>query len=358
VRFVRAPGSESGESRPGIRFSLSRMETPSPAPPSQLRIVLAFAAIYLIWGSTYLAIRFAIESIPPLLMAGVRHFTAGAVLYAVCMAQRIPAPKPIHWGSGFLLGGLMLLGGNGGVTWSEQYVSSGLAALVIATVPMWIAVLEWRLRGVRPRVTTIAGIAIGLAGVALLIGPGRLLGGARPNPIGVIALLFAALSWSIGSLWSRRAPLPPRPLMVVAMQMLGGGALLILAGLASGEGGRVNPAALSIRSVLSLAYLVLFGSIVGYTAYIWLLRVVAPERAATYAFVNPVVAVILGWLFAGEGLTPRMLAGTIVIVAAVALVTLRRRVPAQGPPSRAPGGVPNADTTRSPRPLRDPDPMP
>jgi drug/metabolite transporter (DMT)-like permease len=292
--------------------------------PSRARVIVAFAAIYLIWGSTYLAIRYAIETMPALMMAGVRHFTAGAILFAVCRALGMAAPSPRHWLSALVIGALMLLGGNGAVSWAVQLVPSGLAALVIATVPLWIALLEWRLKGVRPGRQALAGIALGIAGVAVLIGPGRLLGGQAPNPIGVGVLLVGAFAWSCGSLYSRRAPLPPQPLMVVSTQMIAGGALLVLAGLATGEGARVDLDALSTRSVLSFAYLVVFGSIVGYTAYIWLLRVTTPERVATYAFVNPVVAVLLGWALAGEALTPRILAASLVIVAAVALITLRR----------------------------------
>jgi len=302
---------------------------------SRPKVILAFAAIYLIWGSTYLGIRIAIETMPPLLMAGARHLTAGIVMFAVCRAMGMSMPTPRHWVSALAIGGLMLLGGNGAVSWSEQLVPSGLAALVIATVPLWIALLEWRIKGIRPAAQAMAGIGLGLLGVALLIGPGRLLGGHAPNPLGVGVLLTGAFAWSLGSLYSRRAPLPPHPLLVVSSQMVAGGLLLLLAGLATGEASRVNPGALSLRSAAAFAYLVLFGSIVGYTAYIWLLRVTTPERVATYAFVNPVVAVLLGWAFAGEALTPRILSAAAVIVAAVVLVTWRR--PRRDPRAPDPG---------------------
>jgi len=326
-----APAMASGGSRipPIVRRAVSRP-----------RLIVAFAAIYLIWGSTYLAIRFAIETMPPLMMAGVRHFTAGLLMFALCRAMGMAPPTPRHWVSALAIGGLLLLGGNGAVSWAVQLVPSGLAALVIATVPLWIALLEWRIKGVRPGARAMFGIALGLAGVALLIGPGRLLGGQAPNPIGVAVLLTGAFAWSVGSLYARRAPLPPHPLLVVSSQMIAGGALLLVAGFLTGEGARVNLGALSVRSVLAFAYLIVFGSIVGYTAYIWLLRVTAPERVATYAFVNPVVAVLLGWAFAGEPLTPRTQAAAAVIVAAVVLVTWRRprrdpRAPEPGAPGAA-----------------------
>jgi drug/metabolite transporter (DMT)-like permease len=304
------------------------------------RIVIAFAAVYLIWGSTYLAIRFAIETIPPLLMAGIRFLIAGTVLYVIVRCFKgVAKPERYHWRGAVLVGGLMLLGGNGGVVWAEQRVPSGIAALLIATVPLWMALLDWlRPHGVSTTWRGIAGLVLGFAGAIVLVGPGELMGGERVDPIGAAVLLFASLSWAIGSMLSRSARLPASPLLATAMEMLGGGALLACVGLLMGEWARLDPSAMSTRSLLSVGYLIVFGSLVGFTAYIWLLRKTTLARASTYAFVNPVVAVILGWAVAGEAFTLRTLLATAVIVPGVWLIISARRsgAPQQGP-ERAPG---------------------
>lgn len=287
---------------------------------SKAKLVAAFGAVYLVWGSTYLAIRFGVQTIPPFLMAGTRHLTAGLLLYAFLRARGTPRPEPRHWGSAALLGGLMLLGGNGLVTWAEQRVPSGLAALIVASVPIWMAVLGGLEKRRRPGGFVIAGLVLGLAGIGLLVVPGRFGGGEHVDPLGAGALLLAALSWSFGSLASRRAHLPSSTLAAVSMEMIAGGALLWAAGLALGEGSRLALTAVSLRSALSLGYLTVFGSLVGFSAYVWLLRAATPARVSTYAYVNPVVAVLLGTLFAGEALTLRTAMATAGIVAAVALI--------------------------------------
>ena len=287
---------------------------------SQARIVAAFGAVYILWGSTYLAIRFAVETIPPFLMAGTRHLTAGLLLYAWMRARGSPRPSARHWGSAAIIGGFMLLGGNGLVTWAEQRVASGLAALIVASVPIWMAVLAGIERRRRPSGFVIAGLALGLSGIALLVAPGRFGGGGRVDPLGAAALLTAALSWSFGSLFARRAQLPSSTLTAVAMEMIAGGALLWAAGLAGGEGARLHLSAVTARSAVSLAYLVVCGSLLGFTAYVWLLKVTTPARVSTYAYVNPIVAVLLGTLFAGERLTLRIGLAALGIVAAVALI--------------------------------------
>jgi drug/metabolite transporter (DMT)-like permease len=290
--------------------------------PSRLSIAAAFAAVYLVWGSTYLAIRFAIETLPPFLMAGVRFLTAGAILYLWARWRGAPAPEPRHWRPAAIVGGFLLLGGNGGVVWAEQRVASGLAALLVATVPLWIVLFSaLGPGGRRPGARVLVGVALGLVGMALLVGPGEIAGGPGADPLGAAVLVLASVSWAIGSLYSRRAPLPSSPLVATAMEMLAGGALLVLAGLASGEAARLDLAAASPRSLLAFGYLVALGSLVGFTAYVWLLRVAAPARVATYAYVNPVVAVLLGWALAGEPLTPRILVAAAVIVAAVVAIT-------------------------------------
>ncbi len=293
---------------------------------SRLRIVLAFAAIYLIWGSTYLGIRFAIETVPPLLMAGTRFAVAGTMLYSWTRLRGAPRPTRLHWSAAAVVGGLMLLGGNGGVSWAEQRVFSGLAALLIATVPLWMALLDWKRRGgVRPSGRGAVGLVFGFVGVALLVGPGELAGSSHMDPLGAMVLLLAAFSWAAGSLYSRQAQLPDSPLLAISMEMLTGGVLLLAAGLVTGEGARLEVSQVSPRSVLALGYLILFGSLVAFSAYIWLLKVSTPARAATYAYVNPVVAVILGWALGGEPLTLRTLLAAAVIVSAVVIITYQAR---------------------------------
>jgi drug/metabolite transporter (DMT)-like permease len=301
--------------------------------PSRAGVVAAFAAVYLLWGSTYLAILFAIETLPPFWMAATRFLTAGGLLYAWARWRGEPAPRPVHWRSATVVGLLLLLGGNGGVVWAEQRVPSGLAALLVATVPLWMVLLDGAGRGWRrPPGQLLFGVGIGLAGVALLVGPGRFAGGHGADPLGAGVLLVASLCWTAGSLYARRAELPTSPFLGTAMQMLGGGAGLLVAGLVAGEGARLDLGAASGRSLAALAYLIVFGSLIGFTAYIWLLRVSTPALVSTYAYVNPVVAVLLGWAFAGEPLTPRTLLAAGVIVGAVVLITtFRSRAP--GPPA-------------------------
>ncbi len=297
----------------------------SPGVGSRVRIGAAFAAVYLIWGSTYLAIRLAIETLPPFFMAGARFVTAGALLYTWAWLRGAPKPNRLHWREAAAVGGLMLLGGNGVVTWAEQRIPSGLTALLAATVPLWMVLLQGiQPGGARPSSRVATGLGLGLAGVVLLIGPGNLVHGQAADLLGTTAVLFAALSWATGSLYSRRAQLPSAPLQGVAMEMLAGGAWLLLAGAVTGEGARLDLDGASLRSLLALGYLILFGSIVAFSAYLWLLRVSTPARASTYAFVNPVIAVFLGWALAGEPLTPQTLLAAGVIVAAVAIITMGR----------------------------------
>ncbi|HEY3124404.1 MAG TPA: EamA family transporter [Thermoanaerobaculia bacterium] len=288
--------------------------------PRQAKLVAAFAAVYLLWGSTYLAIRFGVETIPPFLMAGTRHLTAGLLLYLWTRLRGRPHADKRHWATAFFLGGLMLLGGNGLVTWAERRVPSGLAALIVASVPLWMALLDGIQKRLRPGLPVVAGLLIGLAGLLALVAPRHFAGNGRVDLLGAGALLLAALCWASGSLYSRHARLPESVLTATAMQMIGGGVLLWVVGLAAGEGSRLDLAAVSVRSVLSLAYLVVFGSLLGFSAYVWLLRATTPARVSTYAYVNPVVAVFLGWAFAGEAVTLRIGLATIAIVGAVALI--------------------------------------
>ncbi|HEX9639588.1 MAG TPA: EamA family transporter, partial [Acidobacteriota bacterium] len=286
----------------------------------QAKLIAAFAAVYVIWGSTYLAIRYAIETLPPLLMAGVRFTIAGAILYAWVRLRGGERPRPAHWGAAILIGGLMLFGGNGAVTWATQRIPSGMAALLVATVPLWIVVLDALRGGARISLQVLAGVLLGLVGLAILIGPGQLLGGERADLLGAAVLLVGALSWALGSLCARGAKLPSSRLLATAMQMLGGGALLALGGVLSGELGRVDLASVSLRSLLSVLYLIGFGSLIGFSAYIYLLRSTTSARATTYAYVNPVVAVLLGWSIGGEPLSARILVAAAVILTGVVLI--------------------------------------
>lgn len=294
------------------------------ASPRRLTLIAAFAAVYLIWGSTYLAIRFAIETMPPFLMAGVRFTIAGGILYAVARALGATGPTRRHWKSALVIGGFLLLGGNGGVVWAEQTVPSGLTALIVAIVPLWMVLFDWlRGSGSRPSAGVALGLLLGFLGVGLLIGPNGLGEGARIDPVGAGVVVLASVLWAAGSIYARHARLPDSQPLATGMEMLAGGALLLLVGTGVGEIGRVDPSAISARSALALLYLIVFGAIVAFTAYVWLLRVTTPARAATYAYVNPVVAVILGWSLASEPLGPRVLIAAAMIVAAVVLIVGR-----------------------------------
>jgi len=291
---------------------------------SRTALIVAFGAVYLIWGSTYLAIRFAIETLPPFLMAGVRFTVAGGILYLWARLRGAERPGPVHWRSALIIGGLLLFIGNGGVVWAEQMVSSGEAALLAGTVPLWMVLLEWARRGgSRPGIPTLSGVGVGMVGLFVLVDP-RGVGGSVLYLPGVFALLLASFAWSVGSIYSRGAPLPRSGGLTTAMQMLAGGMLLLLLGTLLGEWRGIEFAALSHRSVLSLLYLIIFGSLIAYSAYTYILAHATPARVSTYAYVNPVVAVLLGWALGGEEVTARTLFAASVIIASVALITIRR----------------------------------
>jgi len=317
--------------------------------PPRSHVLAAYAAVYVIWGSTYLAIHFAVQTLPPFLMAGVRFLAAGTILYAFMrLSGRAPRPTLVNWRAAFVVGGLLLLGGNGGVVWAQLQVPSGIAALLVATVPLWMVVLDWlRPGGRRPTLRVAAGIALGLVGLGVLVGPGMLHGEGNVNPAGAIVLLLASLSWAAGSLWASRAALPRAPALATGMEMLGGGSLLLLVGLLSGEAGRVDLASASPASLSALLYLIVFGSLVGFSAYVWLLAHEPPARAATYAYVNPVVAVFLGWLLAGERLTGATLMAAAIIIGAVVLIITGRTTGTGEPPSR-PAARPEPAGVRAP----------
>lgn len=288
---------------------------------SRVKLVAAFAAVYIIWGSTYLGIRIAIETLPPFLMASARFLIAGALLYGWSRAQGAPAPSGRAWLTATIIGGLLLLGGNGAVTWAEQHVPSSMAALLIATEPLFIMLLDWlRPRGTRPTVRTWMAIILGFGGVAILVNPAQGLG-SGVDLLGAMLVLLAALSWAIGSLYARRASLPASGAQASGMQMLAGGMLLGVVSLMSGEITTFNASDVSLRSFFAFGYLVVFGSLIAFSAYGWLIKHTTPTWAATYAYVNPMVAVLLGWALANEIVTGYTLLATVTITASVVLVT-------------------------------------
>ena len=293
--------------------------------PSRVLIILAFAAVYIIWGSTYLGIRYAIQTLPPFLMAGTRFFIAGGILFILAIFNGARIRNPLaNWRRAFLIGALLLLCGNGGVTWAEKYVASGFAALLVATEPLWVVVLNWALTRKRPNAKVLFGIMIGLAGVAFLVSDGLRQGISNSSKMSLIGggvVLLASLAWASGSVYSNRNPLDGPTSMASGMQMLAGGSLLLLLSLVTGDFKRLNLETASWVSIGAFVYLGLFGSLVGFTAYSWLLNNVTPARAATYAYVNPVVAVLLGWSIAGEPLTLKMIIGAAIIVGSVILIT-------------------------------------
>lgn len=310
---------------PNVTEDVPHSAHPSGGLSLRWALILAFAAVYIIWGSTYLAIRVAVESLPPFLMAGSRFLVAGAVLFAWARWRGAPAPTRGNWRGAVVVGGLLLLGGNGLVTWAEQWVDSGMAALVVATMPLWMALFaSLGLNGRRPPRLALVGLALGFVGVGLLVAPfGQPAAGSidlRP----VLVLLLAPVCWAAGSVYTPHAGLPRGPQMATAVEMLAGGALLALVGVATGELGRLNLAAVTPEAWLAWAYLIVFGSIVAFSAFVWLLGATTPARVATYAYVNPVVAVILGWAILGEDITQRLLIAAPLIVLGVMLTVTAR----------------------------------
>jgi drug/metabolite transporter (DMT)-like permease len=286
-------------------------------------IWVALLVLYVVWGSTYLAIRFAVESLPPFLMAGVRFLLAGTVLYTWRRARGDAAPAGREWRSAAVVGLLLLVGGNGGVSWAEQHIPSGVASLLVGTLPLWMVLLDaLHPGGRRPGWRAVVGVLAGFAGVVVLIGPAESTAGARTIDLaGVAAVLLGALFWSVGSLYSRDASLPSSPMMATSAEMLTGSAGLFVVGTLSGEWGWLNLEAVPARSWWGLLYLIIFGSLVAFTAYTWLLRVAPTPLVSTYAYVNPLVAVFLGHFLAGESLTLRILVAAVAIVGSVALIT-------------------------------------
>jgi drug/metabolite transporter (DMT)-like permease len=302
--------------------------------------VLAFASVYVIWGSTYLAIRIAIETIPPFLMAGIRFVVAGGLLLVWARLRGTPWPSRIEARNAAVAGGLLLLLGNGAVVWAEQWVASGLVALLVATVPLWMVLLDWLAAGgERPGPGLFFGLVWGLAGVVLLVSGEGFGGGEGPQLLGGLVVLGGAFGWAAGSIYARAARMPSSPRMATAVEMMVGGVLLLLMSRLAGE-----PFALtgsSVRSALALVYLIVFGALVAFSAYIWLLGQVSAAAVSTYAYVNPVVALLLGWALMGEPLSPRTFIAAGIILSAVMMITVRRT-----PDGRVAGRLARAGMTR------------
>jgi len=285
------------------------------------KLIAAFAAIYFIWGSTFLAIKFAIASVPPFSMAAIRFLIAGGALYGYALLRSPLRPRPIHWLHAFIIGALMLGIGNGAVVWAELRISSGLTALVVSIIPLWVVILDWlRPRGEKPHGAVLVGVLSGLAGMALLIGPGAF-GRSDVDTTAALVLLLGSFTWSVATVFGRMAAVPGYPPLTSAMQMLSGAACLMLLSVIAGEPSRISAASFTWQAIAAMLYLAVFGSIVAFSAYSWLMRVAEPAKIATYAYVNPVIAMLLGWALAGEKLGLRTLIAGAVILAGVALIT-------------------------------------
>lgn len=299
-----------------------RILNPHPT-PSRGALVLAFAAIYVIWGSTYLGIRVAVETLPPFLMAGMRFAIAGVLLFTFLKLRGAAWPTAVQWREQAIIGAFLLLGGNAVVSWAELRTPSGITALILGASPLIVVIFEWlRPGGNRPRAGLLCGVAVGIAGLALLVGPGGLPADSRPPAADLVALFLASISWWVGSFYSKHLKSRTPLMLASSMQMLTGSGCMLLTGLALGESREFHPASVSTYSWAAFAYLVVVGSIVAFPVYIWLLEHSTPAKVSTYAYVNPVVAIILGWLVLGEPMNLRILLAAAIIIGAVAIITI------------------------------------
>jgi len=287
-----------------------------------LRIILAFLAVYLFWGGTYVAIKLGLDSFPPMLLAGARHFTAGLFMLSVALFRKDAFPKMREMMFSSLIGLMMLLVGNGLVTLTEQTVPSSIVSLLIGAVPLWIILLNWSFGDKkRPTIYHLLGVTLGMIGIAFLVFQSQQDGITHFDPLGIFLILMAAISWAAGSLVSRYAPIPKSPYMNLAFQMISGGLALFIAASVRQEWAQFDVSKVTSNAWMSLGYLIFFGSILGYSAYIWLLRNVNPTWVSTYAFVNPVVAVFLGWLLAKENLSLNALIAAAIIIVSIVFMT-------------------------------------
>jgi drug/metabolite transporter (DMT)-like permease len=306
-------------------------------------VLAAFAAIYIIWGSTYLAIKYAVATVPPFFMTGARFFVAGLALYgwSLLRSQRsgvdaeptqTAAVIRRRWRDAFIVGALLIVGGTALVGWAELSVPSGITSLILATTPLWMVLMESVIESKQaPTPRVMAGVVVGIVGLGVLVGPSLLSRDGDMDLLGVASLAVAALAWSGGAMFSRRASAPPSPVRATAMQMVAGALLSVVTGFAIGEHRQFAPSAITLASMMAVAYLVVAGALVGFTAYLWLMRVSTPSRVATHAYVNPVVAVLLGWAILGEPVTARTaIAMAIIVLAVVLIVTAPSRARSPG----------------------------
>lgn len=291
------------------------------------KLVAAFLAVYLIWGSTYLAIKFGLESLPPFLMSGTRYLIAGALIYLYAWKKGCAHPTRAQWLRATLIGVLLFVVGNGGVVLAATSIPSGLVSLMVASVPIYIVLLEWiKPGGKAPGRFTAAGLVVGILGMVLLLGPSKIGGAASIDPVGVIWAMLASLGWAIGSLYARHAALPESQLQSASMQTVTAGAIMLLISMGIGETSTFSITQVTAKSLISLLYLIVFGSIVGFTAYMYMLKAASPTKVSTHAYVNPVVAVFLGWALAGEAVTQQTMVASAVILCAVWLISRPSKV--------------------------------
>lgn len=302
-------------------------------PPTKAALLAGFAAIYIIWGSTYLGIRIAVETMPPFLMAGVRFLVAGAIVAGFIALTRGFRATRAQWRDNAIIGGFLCLGGNGLVSWSEQKIPSGITTLIISAGPVFIVLMDWAVhaffkdgkRGTRPGALTFAGLTLGFIGLAILVGPDVLATGVGSlDPWRVLGLLAATLLWGVGMIYMRYASNPAEPFTASGIQMLCGSGWLLLTGVLTGELAHFDPSIITARSVIAWSYLVVFGSLIGFSTFAWLMKHSTPARVSTYAYVNPVVAVFLGWLVLHEPVSPRIFVAAAVIIAGVATITVAK----------------------------------
>lgn len=324
---VRLSPSQDTLTRSATMHSSPPVSTgaPKPAHPSRSALILAFAAIYLIWGSTYLGIRIAIETMPPFLMAAARFLVAGSALFAILTFRGAPWPTARQWTVNAIIGTFLLLGGNGLVVWAELTIPSGITALLIGIGPLFIVLTEWAWPGgLRPSAATMAALLLGFAGVVWLAAPWETSAGGGLDPAGVLAVLGACVSWAFGSIYSRHARHGADPLSAASLQMLGGGASLAVLALLHGDFHALDVAAITPRGWIAFSYLTFVGSLVAFSTFVWLMKHSTPARVATYAYVNPLVAVFLGWLILDEPITSRTFVAATIIIAAVVIITTQK----------------------------------
>jgi drug/metabolite transporter (DMT)-like permease len=298
-----------------------------PAPLTErVKIAIAFAAIYLIWGSTFLATRYAVKTIPPFFVSGTRFFLAGVVLFLFARSRNREPLTPRMWASATAMGALFFLICHGGLSWAARHIPSGISALLMASISMWTAIIEIAARSrTRPGPRIMISLLVGFVGLALLIVRPELLAGSHVGSVGAIVVLTGAFSWALGTVFTKKVPLPSSPVLSSGMQMMCGGALLLIAAFLSGQAQGWSPLNISQQGVIAMTYLTLIGSLVGFTCYVWLLNHCPPTQVATYAYVNPIIALILGFAIAGEHITERSLIASLIVVGSVASIVTSKK---------------------------------